>query len=90
MGDAGEGLVDAEARIAERLEAVAEERAARRRGPVQDPERRREIESLKLARIELTRQLETTTHEQRRQTLQQAIAELDRRLADADGQAVTV
>jgi hypothetical protein len=29
------------------------------------------------------------THEQRRQTLQQAIAELDRRLADADGPAVT-
>jgi hypothetical protein len=44
---------------------------------------------LKLARIELTRQLESTTHEQRRQTLQQAIAELDRRLADADGPAVT-
>ena len=62
MGDSGEGLVDAEARIAERME---EREADRRRtsgpAPVVDPEAAREKESLKLARAELTRQAAATT-----------------------------
>ena len=57
MGDSGEGLVDAEARIAERME---EREADRRRtsgpAPVVDPEAVRQKESLKLAKAELTRQ----------------------------------
>ncbi len=81
MGDAGEGLVDAESRIQERLDELARERADRRAGPVSDPESVRDLESLRLARIELQRQLEATTHDRRRAQLAQAIAELDRRLA---------
>ncbi len=81
MGDAGEGLVDAESRIQERLDELARERADRRAGPVSDPESVRELESLRLARIELQRQLEATTHDRRRAQLAQAIEELDRRLA---------
>jgi hypothetical protein len=82
MGDSGEGLVDAEARIQERME---EREADRRRSgapaPVVDPEKVRERESLKLAKSELTRQAEATTHPIRKQQIQAALAEIDRRLA---------
>jgi hypothetical protein len=82
MGDAGEGLIDADARIQERLEEVARERAEKRGEVVKDPESVRALESLKLARTELARQLEATSHERRRTQLTQAIAEVDRRIAD--------
>jgi hypothetical protein len=82
MGDAGEGLVDAEARIAERLEEVARERAARREAAPRDPDTERELESLRLGRTELERQLASTTHERRKDTIAQAIAELDRRMTE--------
>ena len=63
MGDSGEGLVDAEARIQEQIE---EREAERRRrsggGPKIDPEKVREIESLRLAKSNLERQSEATTH----------------------------
>jgi hypothetical protein len=36
---------------------------------------------LRLARVELERQLETTTHDRRAAQLKQAIGELDKRLA---------
>lgn len=81
MGDAGEGLVDAEARIQERLEERTRDRTAVRAEPPPDPERQREIESLRLGRTELTRQLETTTHPRRRAAIEQGIADLDRRIA---------
>jgi hypothetical protein len=81
MGDAGEGLVDAESRLAERLEEREEEkRKARQVGKSGDPERTRQLESFRLARTEMQRQLDTATHEARRQQLTQAIAELDRRI----------
>ena len=65
MGDAGEGLIDAEARIQERMEEL--ERSARKhRENGRDPERVRALESLRLARTELERQLEATVHERRR------------------------
>ncbi len=82
MGDAGEGLIDSESRIQERreeLERAKEERRARDAGIKQAPA---EIESLRLARVELERQLAATTHERRRSALTQAIAELDRRRAE--------
>ena len=82
MGDAGEGLVDAEARIAERLEEVARERAVKREVAPRDPDAERELESLRLGRTELERQLTSTTHERRRDTIAQAIADLDRRMAE--------
>jgi hypothetical protein len=80
MGDAGEGLVDSESRIQERLDELARERAERRAGPVADPVAAREADSLRLARTEVQRQLEATTHERRRAQLAQAVSELDRRL----------
>jgi hypothetical protein len=86
MGDSGEGLVDAEARIAERLE----ERAAEKRRAAAAPrevnvERAREIESLRLARTEFQRQLAATCHAARRGQLEQAIAEITRRLEALTG-----
>ena len=81
MGDAGEGLVDAESRLAERMEEREEEKKkARQIGKGGDPERARQLESLRLARTEMQRQLELTTHQTRKQQLNQAIAELDRRI----------
>lgn len=81
MGDSGEGLVDAEARIQERMEEREADR--RRRAPGQtpvDPERAREIESLKLAKAELTRQAAATTHPIRKQQIAAALSEIDKRL----------
>jgi len=82
MSDAGEGLVDAEARLQERMEERQRERAAQSQKPKDDPERVRLIESLRLARTELTRQGVTTEHPVRRNQIALAIAELDRRLKD--------
>ena len=83
MGDAGEGLIDAEARLQERMDELEESRrVAKDKGPKVDPELVRQVESLKLARTELQRQLETTTHATRKDQIGQAIAEIDRRMAD--------
>ena len=83
MGDAGEGLVDAESRLAERMEEREQEKRKARQGARSgDPERARQLESLRLARTEMQRQLEVTTHAARKQQLGQAIAELDRRIKE--------
>ena len=82
IGDAGEGLVDAESRLAERMEEREQEKKkARLTAKGGDPERTRQAESFRLARTELQRQMELTTHEARRKQLTQAIAELDKRIA---------
>jgi hypothetical protein len=81
MGDAGEGLVDAESRLAERMEEREQERRQARLGPSKvDPEKVRQVESLRLAKTEMERQLEATTHDARRQQLRQAISEVEKRL----------
>jgi hypothetical protein len=83
MGDAGEGLVDAESRLAERMEEREQEKQkARQATKSGDPERARQLESLRLARTEMQRQLDVTTHEARKQQLGQAIAEIDRRIKE--------
>ena len=83
MGDAGEGLVDAESRLAERMEEREQEkRKAKQAGKGGDPEKQRQLESFRLARTEMARQLEATTHDARKQQLKQAIAELDRRIKE--------
>jgi hypothetical protein len=83
MGDAGEGLVDAESRLAERMEEREQEkRRARQGAKTGDPERIRQIESLRLAKTEMQRQLELATHDARKQQLKQALAELERRITD--------
>ena len=79
MGDAGEGLVDANSRIQERMEEIEEERKRARRAEPHNPEELRALESLRLARTELQRQLAATAHERRRAQLVQAIAEIERR-----------
>jgi hypothetical protein len=83
MGDAGEGLIDADARIQERMEELERERNQQRAGkPVRDPEKVQALESLRLARLELDRQLTATTNERRRAQITQAIAEIDRRMKE--------
>jgi hypothetical protein len=84
MGDAGEGLIDADARIQERMEELERERRTTHTKPVRDPEKVRAIESLRLARTELGRQLEVTTHERRKVQIRQALEELDRRMKEAE------
>ncbi|MGE0040149.1 MAG: hypothetical protein AB7H88_01960 [Vicinamibacterales bacterium] len=82
MGDAAEGLIDADARLQERMEELEESRAqARTKKPRVDPERVRALESLRLAQTELERQLELTAHPARREQIGQAVAEIQRRLA---------
>jgi uncharacterized protein (DUF433 family) len=83
MGDSGEGLVDAEARIQEQMEEREAERRRRAGGaPAIDPERLREQESLKLARAELQRQAAATTHPVRKKQIAAALAEIEKRLAN--------
>ena len=83
MSDAGERLVDIEARLQERM---AEREAERRRrttpAPKVDPDRQREIESLQLARTSLQKQDAAAQNPIRKQQLELALAEIDRRLAD--------
>jgi hypothetical protein len=83
MGDAGEGLIDAEGRIQERMEELERERTRQNHGKVvRDPEKEHALESLRLARMELDRQLAATTHERRRAQLTDAIAEVNRRMQE--------
>lgn len=81
MSDAGEGLIDADSRIQERMDELARARAEKQAAEVRDPDAVRELESLRLARIEMERQLENTTHDRRAAQLKQAMAELDKRVA---------
>ncbi len=83
MGDAGEGLIDADARIQERMEELERERQQSRSGkPVRDPEKVQALESLRLASTEMERQSAATTNDRRRAQIAQAIAEIDRRMAE--------
>jgi hypothetical protein len=82
MGDAGEGLVDAENRFAERLAEREEERRRKGAAPTIDPERKRRLENLRLARAELLRQEAATEHPVRQEQIRRALADLDRQLAE--------
>ena len=84
MSDAGEALVDADARLQERMdERDAERRRRSGRANLPDPRKAREIESLKLARTELQRQAAATANALRRTQIEAAIGEIERRLASA-------
>ena len=81
MGDSGEGLIDADARIQERMEELERERTRQQHGnPVRDTDKMEALESLRLARTELDRQLLVTTNERRRAQIAQAIEEINRRM----------
>ena len=63
------------------MEEREQEKRQARLGPsTADPERMRETESLRLAKTEMQRQLDLTTHEVRRAQLAQALTEIDKRL----------
>ena len=82
MGDSGEGLVDAEARIQERMEEMELERELAK-GPrvKKNAQLEREIESLKMARTALEQQLKATTNSTRMAQLTQALADLENKIA---------
>src|SRR5262245_59999297 len=82
MGDSGEGLVDAEARIQERMEEMQLERD-RGKSPksAKNPQLEREILSLKMARKQLEQQMKATTHEARRTQLTRAMDDVDTKIA---------
>ena len=88
MGDAGEGLIDADARIQERMEELERERTqSRGKARTENPEQARALESLRLARLELEGQLAATTHERRRTQINQALEEVSRRMKEMSGAA---
>ena len=82
MGDSGEGLIDNESRIQERIEELQRNRERARRPAVENPELARQIESLELARKEIMRALDSATHPARKTQLTAALADIDRRLAE--------
>jgi len=82
MGDSGEGLVDAESRIQERIEELQLAREQGKRPRVANPEQVRQLESLKLAYKELSRQFEAARHEVRKSQLSNAMADIERRIAE--------
>ena len=85
MSDSGEGLVDASSRLAERMDELEEERRQAKNGTRRvDPVRARALESLRLAKADIGRQLASISHEARRRQLTLALAEIERRLADLD------
>ena len=82
MGDSGEGLIDAESRIQERMEELQASREQKRETTKDDPERFLKLGSLNLVRTQLSRQLEVATHQTRRKQLTDAIAEIHLRIAE--------
>ena len=85
MSDSGEGLVDASTRLAERMDELEEERRQARNGAKRvDPVLAGALESLRLAKADIGRQLATISHEARRKQLTLALAEVERRLADLE------
>ena len=84
MSDAGEGLVDASSRLAERMEEMEENRRlAKTSGPRVDPEKVRALESLRLAKADIERQLAPeTVPAARRVQLTHALQDITKRLAD--------
>jgi hypothetical protein len=80
MGDSGEGLIDNEAKIQERMEELQRNRERARRPAVKNPELARQSESLELARKEIIRALESATHPARKAQLQAALADIEARI----------
>ena len=79
MGDAGEGLIDAEDRFQQRMAEREQER--QRTGFIgADPERERRRRSLDLAKAELEGQLVATGSEIRREQIRQALTEITRQI----------
>ena len=82
MGDSGEGLIDNESRIQERIDELQRNKEQALKPRPKNPEMARQLESLQLARKELARQLDSARHEGRKTQITAALADLDRRIAD--------
>ena len=80
MGDSGEGLIDNEGRIQERMDELQRNRERARKPRIQNPEVARQLESLQLARKEIIRSLGTTTHAGRKAQLTAALADIEKRI----------
>ena len=80
MGDSGEGLIDNEGRIQERMDELQQNRERARKPRIQNPEVARQLESLQLARKEIIRSLGTTTHAGRKAQLTAALADIEKRI----------
>ena len=82
MGDSGEGLIDAEAKIQERMEELKANRERDRRPARENPEQQRQLDSLNLARTQLANQLEIASHVNCRRQITDAITDIDSRIAE--------
>ena len=82
MGDAGEVLVDAEDRLQERLAEREQEKERRNTTPPANPARQRKLTSFELAKAELQNQASVTQNPLRRKQIEQALADLNRRIAE--------
>ena len=82
MGDSGEGLIDNEARIQERMEELQRNRELAHRPTEANPDLARQIESLELARKEILRALQSVTHPARKTQLTAALADIEKRIAE--------
>jgi len=80
MGDAGEGLIDAESRFQERLAEREQERHHRLAVVPVDAERKRRSDSLQLARTELKRQASVTQHVLRKEQIKKALQDIESEL----------
>jgi len=81
MGDSGEGLIDNEGKIQERMDELQRNRERARKPRIANPEVARQLESLQLARKEIVRSLETTTHTARKAQLTAALADVEKRIS---------
>ena len=81
MGDSGEGLIDNEGRIQERMDELQRNRERARKPAIQNPEVAQKLESLQLARKEILRSLGTTTHAARKAQLTAALADVEKRIS---------
>lgn len=83
MGDAGEGLVDAQSRLQELMEErSAARRPKKRDGEAINPERQRLTESLRLAAVDLKRQQSATQNPVRLEQIKVALAAMEKRLGE--------
>jgi hypothetical protein len=82
MGDSGEGLVDAEGRIQERMEELERERAQKGGRVIMNPELKRALESLNMARARIVQQMKLTAHATRKEQLAGALKEVERQIEE--------
>jgi hypothetical protein len=84
MGDAGEGLIDAEDRFQQWV-AEREQQKQRKGVAAADPERERKLSSLRLAKAELERQKTVTQSPIRQKQIAQALDDLELQLKKLAG-----